>query len=116
MLRFVTLALLLGSAVGFAPTWHGRQAVKAFRSTPSPEELKKALMEESMNPATLAETAERMKSMKPEDIDSLLAEMASMGPEQKAQLKSMGMDPAMVSQVSRNEDRPSHATCRLLTR
>ena len=61
-----------------------------------------------MNPATLAETAERMKSLKPEDIDSLLAEMASMGPEQKAQLKSMGMDPAMVSHVSVTEDKPSH--------
>ena len=54
------------------------------------------LPEEAMNPATMAETAERMRTMKPGDIDGLLSEMATMSPVQKEQLKSMGMDPAMV--------------------
>jgi len=61
-----------------------------------------------MNPATLAETAERMKSMKPQDIDGLLSEMASMSSEQKAQLKAMGMDPGMMERsMKMMRDNPS---------
>jgi hypothetical protein len=97
MARVAVFGLLVGSAVGFAPTWHGRHAVSVLRAGPSPEDLRRLLAEEAMNPATLAETAERMKSMKPGDIDSLLSEMASMSSDQKAQLKAMGMDPGMVS-------------------
>jgi len=35
-------------------------------STPSPDDMRRIMEEESMNPATLAESAERMKNMTPE--------------------------------------------------
>ena len=40
-----------------------RQKSSAVCSTPSQDDMRRIMEEESMNPATLAESAERMKSM-----------------------------------------------------
>lgn len=57
-------------------------------STPSsPEEMRRIMEEEANNPATMAESAERMKNMTPEDMSKLIAEMENMDPVQKDQLK-----------------------------
>ena len=53
--------------------------------------MRRIMEEESMNPATLAESAERMKNMTPEDMTTLIAEMEKMPDAQKEQLKKMGM-------------------------
>jgi len=76
-------------------------------STPSPEEMRRLMEEESRNPATLAESAERMKNMTPEDMSKLIAEMENMPAEQKAQLKAMGMDPdTMLVSMKMMKDNP----------
>jgi len=65
----------------------------AMSSMPSPEDLKRIMDEESKNPESLADTAERMKNMSPADMETLIGEMENMPAAQKQQLKSMGMDP-----------------------
>jgi len=63
--------------------------------------------EESNNPATLAASAERMKSMTPEDMTKLIAEMENMPEAQKDQLKAMGMDPdTMLISMRMMKDNP----------
>ena len=62
-----------------------------FSAQPSEEDKRRIMEEESMNPATLAESAERMKNMTPEDMTTLIAEMEKMPDAQKEQLKKMGM-------------------------
>jgi hypothetical protein len=49
-----------------------------------------------MNPANMKESAERMKSMTPSDMDTMMQEMDRMGPAEQAQLKAMGMDPSLM--------------------
>jgi hypothetical protein len=64
--------------------------------------------EESSNPTTLAESAERMKNMTPEDMATLIGEMENMDPAQKAQLKAMGMDPdTMLISMKMMKDNPA---------
>lgn len=60
------------------------------------ERMQAIVAEETMNPVSMAEQAERMKDMKPEDMDSIIQEMDSMDPVQAAQLKAMGMDPDLM--------------------
>lgn len=62
-------------------------------STPSPDELRRIMEEESTNPDTLAASAAAMKNMTPEDMAKLISEMEKMPDDQKKQLKDMGMDP-----------------------
>jgi hypothetical protein len=63
--------------------------------------------EEARNPATLAESAKRMQTMKPEDMAQLISEMENMDPAQKEQLKGMGMDPdTMLISMKMMKDNP----------
>ncbi|KAL3772756.1 hypothetical protein ACHAWO_004118 [Cyclotella atomus] len=73
-------------------SWRQRSS-PLFLSTPSDDDVLRIMKEESMDPATLAESAERMKSMTPEDMAILIDEMEKMPGVQKEQLKKMGMDP-----------------------
>ncbi|KAL3797510.1 hypothetical protein HJC23_009874 [Cyclotella cryptica] len=84
-----------------------RMATCLHLSTPSPDDLRRIMEEESTNPATLAESAERMKSMTPEDMTKLIAEMENMPEAQKEQLKTMGMDPdTMLISMKMMKDNP----------
>jgi len=97
----VTGILGLGvSACGAFRTFPHNVAVRNARrhsevlfSTPSPEEMKRILEEESNNPQVLADSAEAMKNMSPKDMEKLIGEMETMPDAQKEQLKTMGMDP-----------------------
>eukprot|EP00613_Pedinella_sp_CCMP2098_P062836 CAMPEP_0171984750 /NCGR_PEP_ID=MMETSP0993-20121228/273991_1 /TAXON_ID=483369 /ORGANISM="non described non described, Strain CCMP2098" /LENGTH=516 /DNA_ID=CAMNT_0012637585 /DNA_START=188 /DNA_END=1738 /DNA_ORIENTATION=+ len=60
------------------------------------DKIKQMMMEESMDPATMAATADRMKSMQPEEMEVLIKEIDNMDAAQKEQLAAMGMDPAMM--------------------
>jgi hypothetical protein len=62
-------------------------------STPSADDMRRIMEEESTNPETLAASAAAMKNMTPEDMAKLISEMEKMPDDQKAQLKDMGMDP-----------------------
>jgi len=76
-------------------------------STPSPEEIRRLMEEEASNPQTLAESAERMKNMTPDDMAKLIQEMENMDAVQKAQLKAMGMDPdTMLISMRMMKDNP----------
>ena len=80
----------------------------ALFSTPSPEDIRKMMEQEASDPKTLAESAERMKSMTPDDMATLIAEMENMDPAQKAQLKAMGMDPdTMMISMKMMKDNPT---------
>lgn len=109
------LAVPLASAFVAPPaiTYHSvaggvaQQTWELF-STPSPEDIRKMMEEESSNPTTLAESAERMKNMTPEDMATLIGEMENMDPAQKAQLKAMGMDPdTMLISMKMMKDNPA---------
>eukprot|EP00579_Thalassiosira_antarctica_P006675 CAMPEP_0201883238 /NCGR_PEP_ID=MMETSP0902-20130614/15230_1 /ASSEMBLY_ACC=CAM_ASM_000551 /TAXON_ID=420261 /ORGANISM="Thalassiosira antarctica, Strain CCMP982" /LENGTH=437 /DNA_ID=CAMNT_0048411977 /DNA_START=28 /DNA_END=1338 /DNA_ORIENTATION=- len=77
-------------------------------STPSAEDMRRIMEEESTNPATLAESAAAMKNMTPEDMAKLISEMEGMPEAQKAQLKGMGMDPdTMLVSMKMMKDNPS---------
>jgi ribosomal protein L12E/L44/L45/RPP1/RPP2 len=60
------------------------------------ERMKGIMEQESLNAESLKASAEAMKNMKPSDIDQILAEMDNMPASQLEQLKSMGMDPAVM--------------------
>ena len=76
-------------------------------STPSPEDMARIMEEESTNPATLADSAEAMKNMTPEDMEKLIGEMESMPEAQKAALKATGMDPdTMLISMKMMKDNP----------
>lgn len=60
------------------------------------DKIKKMMLEESMDPASMAATADRMKNMDPKEMDLLIGEIDNMDASQKEQLKAMGMDPAMM--------------------
>lgn len=60
------------------------------------KKIKQMMMEESMDPASMAATADRMKNMKPEEMDVLIKEIDDMDDAQRQQLKAMGMDPTMM--------------------
>lgn len=99
------VALFVSSGHSFAPAARPFQTRHAsLQSTPSSsgddaeriKEMKKILAEESMNPANFKESADRMKSMTPGDMDGLMKEMEEMSSEQQAQLKAMGMDPTLM--------------------
>jgi len=60
------------------------------------ERMRQIMAEEAANPSSLADSAEAMKNMKPEDMDKLLSEFDAMPAAQKEQLKSMGMDPNLM--------------------
>ena len=62
-------------------------------STPSPEDMRRIMEEESTNPEVLAQSAAAMKNMSSDDMGKLISEMETMPDAQKEQLKSMGMDP-----------------------
>ena len=78
----VVLSLSKGGSFAFQaaaplsrlPTHH---ATTLF-STPSPDDMRRIMEEESTNPATLAESAEAMKNMTPEDMAKLIGEMENM--------------------------------------
>lgn len=81
--------------------------VKPLFSTPSPEEMRRVMEEEATNPETLAASAAAMKSMTPQDMSKLIAEMESMPDIQKKQLKEMGMDPdTMLVSMKMMKDNP----------
>ena len=72
------------------------------------EKIKKMMMEESMDPASMAATAQRMKSMRPEELDILISELDKMGEVEKKQLASMGMNPEMMKMsMKMMRDNPS---------
>ena len=62
-------------------------------STPSADDMRRIMEEESTNPDTLAASAAAMKNMTPDDMAKLISEMEKMPDDQKKQLKDMGMDP-----------------------
>ena len=77
------------------PTLHRRttSSTTLFSSTPTPEEMKRIMEEESTNPEVLAQSAAAMKNMSSDDMGKLISEMETMPDAQREQLKSMGMDP-----------------------
>jgi len=76
-------------------------------STPSAEDMRRIMEEESENPQTLADSAAAMKNMTPEDMAKLIGEMESMPDEQRKQLKDMGMDPdTMLVSMKMMKDNP----------
>mmetsp|Transcript_4311 Transcript_4311/g.9670 ORF Transcript_4311/g.9670 Transcript_4311/m.9670 type:complete len:426 (+) Transcript_4311:48-1325(+) len=76
-------------------------------STPSAEDMRRIMQEESENPQTLADSAAAMKNMTPEDMAKLIGEMESMPEEQRKQLKDMGMDPdTMLVSMKMMKDNP----------
>jgi hypothetical protein len=110
---YLSSILFVPLASAFAPsriTHHNacvaRKQWELF-STPSPEDIRKLMEEEASNPTTLAESAERMKNMTPDDMAKLIEEMENMDPVQKAQLKGMGMDPdTMLISMKMMKDNP----------
>jgi hypothetical protein len=85
-------------------------------STPSPEEMRRIMEEESQSPEVLAQSAEAMKNMTPEDMEKLITEMENMPEAQRAKLKSMGMDPdtMLVSMKMMKENPKMMATAQKL--
>mmetsp|Transcript_14109 Transcript_14109/g.30665 ORF Transcript_14109/g.30665 Transcript_14109/m.30665 type:complete len:431 (-) Transcript_14109:92-1384(-) len=85
-------------------------------SSPSADDVRRIMEEESTNPATLADSAAAMKNMTPEDMEKLISEMDNMPEAQKAQLKDMGMDPdtMMVSMRMMKENPQMMATAQKL--
>ena len=114
---YLSSILFLPLASAFAPqsygiTQYNAGAVQKHQwelfSTPSPEDIKRMMEAEASDPTTLAESAERMKNMTPEDMSTLIAEMENMDPVQKAQLKGMGMDPdTMLISMKMMKDNPA---------
>eukprot|EP00581_Thalassiosira_minuscula_P010600 CAMPEP_0183722122 /NCGR_PEP_ID=MMETSP0737-20130205/14174_1 /TAXON_ID=385413 /ORGANISM="Thalassiosira miniscula, Strain CCMP1093" /LENGTH=431 /DNA_ID=CAMNT_0025952233 /DNA_START=49 /DNA_END=1344 /DNA_ORIENTATION=- len=88
----------------------------ALSSTPSDDDVRRIMEEESTNPQTLADSAAAMKNMTPEDMAKLISEMENMPDAQKAQLKSMGMDPdtMLVSMKMMKENPQMMATAQKL--
>ena len=74
-------------------TTHDVSSTILFSSTPTPEEMKRIMEEESTNPEVLAQSAAAMKNMSSDDMGKLISEMETMPDAQREQLKSMGMDP-----------------------
>lgn len=112
-MRFIVTAILIaGGCNAFqtvAPCSRRTVAhvVKPLFSTPSPEEMRRIMEEEATNPETLAASAAAMKSMTPQDMSKLIAEMESMPDIQKQQLKDMGMDPdTMLVSMKMMKDNP----------
>ena len=95
----VALSLSPGHAFrAAAPAALGRRITAAphdgpLFSTPSADDMRRIMEEESTNPKTLADSAAAMKNMTPDDMAKLIAEMENMPDAQKEQLKAMGMDP-----------------------
>jgi len=54
------------------------------------------MSEEAVNQSSLADSAEAMRNMKPEDIDRLLVQFDTMPATQREQLKDLGMDPDLM--------------------
>lgn len=80
----------------------------SLHSTPSDDDIRRIMEEESTNPATLADSAAAMKNMTPEDMAKLISEMENMPEAQKAQLKGMGMDPdTMLVSMKMMKDNPT---------
>eukprot|EP00985_Skeletonema_marinoi_P013654 scaffold6808_cov127-Skeletonema_marinoi.AAC.5 len=113
---YLSSILFVPLASAFAPSSSGitqynagvAQRQWALFSTPSPEDIRRLMEEESSDPKTLADSAERMKNMTPEDMATLIAEMENMDPVQKAQLKGMGMDPdTMLISMKMMKDNPA---------
>mmetsp|Transcript_42381 Transcript_42381/g.90180 ORF Transcript_42381/g.90180 Transcript_42381/m.90180 type:complete len:437 (-) Transcript_42381:968-2278(-) len=88
----------------------------SLSSTPSADDMRRIMEEESTDPAVLAESAAAMKNMTPEDMAKLIAEMENMPDAQKAQLKEMGMDPdtMLVSMKMMKENPQMMATAQKL--
>lgn len=81
-----------------------RLPTTSLNSSPDPEKMKQILIEESTNPENMKAAAEMMKSMKPEEIDTMLSELDSMP---DAQFQAMGMDKSMLRQsLSMIKDNP----------
>lgn len=108
MKSLTSFSSLLAVALAFSPykgshSFQTRPGVSVRRvattsanpifSTPSADDMRRIMEEESTNPDTLAASAAAMKNMTPEDMEKLISEMEKMPDEQKAQLKDMGMDP-----------------------
>ena len=114
---YLSSILFVPLASAFAPTpphgiaYHNTrldQKQWELFSTPSPEDIRKIMEEESSDPSSLADSAERMKNMTPEDMKTLIEEMENMDPVQKAQLKGMGMDPdTMLISMKMMQDNPA---------
>jgi len=113
---YLSSILFVPLASAFAPSSSGITQYNAgvaqrqceLFSTPSPEDIRRLMEEESSDPKTLADSAERMKNMTPEDMATLIAEMENMDPVQKAQLKGMGMDPdTMLISMKMMKDNPA---------
>ena len=103
MMNLSALALLLiasaGNVFSFTPGMTQRVILppSTLQAASSDEgQMKESLEQEAMNAATMKEAAEQMKSMKPEDIESMIREMDNMPAAEVEQLKSMGMDPEVM--------------------
>jgi len=76
-------------------------------STPSPEEMKRIMEEESNNPQVLADSAAAMKDMTVADMEKLIGEMETMPDAQKEQLEAMGMNTeTMLMSMKMMKDNP----------
>ena len=79
-----------------------RSSIRCFMSstpTPDPERMRQIMEEEAKNPQNMKATANMLKNLKPNDIDTMLREMDNMPAQQKKQLEAMGMNPNIMRQT-----------------
>jgi hypothetical protein len=70
--------------------------------------MRSILREEANNAASLADTAQRMKTMTPSDVQSMITELSNMNAVQRDELKRLGMDPdAMLRSMAMMRDNPA---------
>ena len=63
---------------------------------PDAERMKKIMEEESRNPENVKASAEMLKNLKPEDLDTMLSQMDNMPAAQREQMQAMGMNPELM--------------------
>lgn len=92
-LAATTLALP-GTAYSLVPGGHAPPRPSSrLHSTPSAEDMQRAMKEQSENPEVLAQSAAAMKNMTPEDMEKLIAQMEGMPASERESLKKVGMNP-----------------------
>ena len=83
---------------GLVSRGHSLSLPMSSQSDEASKRMREILAEESNNPVTLDQTAERMKNLTSEDLEDMIAQVEAMPLAQRQQLKSMGMDPDMMLQ------------------
>jgi len=63
---------------------------------PDAERMKKIMEEESGNPENLKASADMLKNLKPDDLDTMLSQMDNMPAAQREQMQAMGMNPELM--------------------